>query len=96
MDNTMSGKKMARYLRKLNIKDDTILLIKSHSPLADEENMEALVRALKILNLNRVIVVAVDDINAIRPVSKADMNNAGWYHIKTLKGLLGKASAENK
>jgi len=92
MDNKMSGKRIARYLRKLNIKEDTILLIKSHSPLADKENMDALLRALKVLKLTRVIIGVVDDINAIRPVSEADMNNAGWYHIKTLKGLLAKTN----
>lgn len=89
----MSGKKVARYLRKLKIQDDSILLIKSHSPLADNENMEALVQGLKVLGLTRVVVGMVDDINAIRVVSETDMNNAGWYHIKTLKGMLSKAKA---
>ena len=93
MGNTLSGKKVARYLRKLKIQDDSILLIKGHSPLADKGNMEALVEGLKVLGLKRVIVVMVDDINSIRVVSETDMNNAGWYHIKTLKGMLGKAKA---
>ena len=92
MDNTLSGKKVARYLRKLKIQDDSIRLIKSHSPLADKENMAALVEGLKTLGLKRVIVVMVDDINSIRVVSETDMNNAGWYHIKTLKGMLSKAN----
>lgn len=91
MDNQLSGKKVARYLRKLKIQDDSILLIQSSSPLADKDNMAALVEGLKVLGLTRVVVGVVADINAIRVVSETDMNNAGWYHIKTLKGLLGKA-----
>ena len=96
MGNTLSGKKVARYLRKLKIRDDSILLIKSHSPLADSGNMDALVRGLKTLGLRRVIVVIVEDINAIKAVSEADMNNAGWYHVKTLKGMLDRAQGADE
>jgi hypothetical protein len=93
MGNQLSGKNVARYLRKLKIQNDSILLIQSRSPLADNENMEALVQGLKVLGLTRVVVGIVEDINDIRVVSEADMNNAGWYHINTLKGMLNKAKA---
>ena len=81
MTKNLDIKRNAKYLRKLNIRDDTILLIKSQTPLADEA--DALMRGLRKLGLKRVVVVLVEDVNSIKAVSMDDMNEAGWYHVET-------------
>lgn len=90
----LSIRQLAKVLRKLNVRDGDVLLVKSQTSLSSKEMVGEIIEGLKKLGHTRSLVMVVDDFNDISTMNETEMNKHGWYHMKTLLNMVNKGKKE--
>ena len=76
----LSARQMAKILKKLQIHENDIILIR-RDKFTDEEILNQIRRGVDTLGLKRVLAILVDENEDIRTLNQQDMNKYGWIHI---------------
>lgn len=84
--NDLSVRQMARLLKKISLRDNDVILVRSDK-FDPQEILEALKKGIERINLTRVIVVMVEDFGDIESLNKQQMNSHGWYHVSQINRL---------
>lgn len=77
----LSVRQLSKVIRKLRIRDNDIILVKSDCAMATAENLDLLANAVGRTGAQNCIVVLVDSMDDIDSLSKDTMAKHGW--VKT-------------
>lgn len=69
---------ITRALRQIDIKDNSIVLVKHGTFYSQHDSLEQLVKAIKRLGLSGVIAAVVADLDDVRVLSEEEMGRLGW------------------
>jgi len=78
---TLSLRRAGKFLKKCKLGDGDMLLIKSDSELAKEQNLRVLFEAIERIGKLCMLIV-VDDFDDVRTMNETDMNKLGWFRLK--------------
>lgn len=86
--NSISVRQMAKLLKKFGIRNGDILALKYQTPTANVEAIEAITNALGRMEMDKVLVIVVEDFSDLSLLNEADMNKHGWFRMKSLAKLV--------
>lgn len=86
MSNNISFRQLSKIARKINLKPNTLLLIKHDTPLAD--GADILANNISATGIENVIIAVVDDLEDVSALDEKFMNEHGWYRIESLKKIV--------
>ena len=89
----ISTRKLGKIARKLRVRRNSIVLIRSDSELAQPENLQPLMENIGQLADGSVIVLVVDDFSEIDAKTEREMNKLGWYRIQKILDRLEEKGA---
>jgi hypothetical protein len=77
----ISARKVAREIaRQLKIEDGDVILIKTHTQIADSVKIfEAIRKALGWQGKERCMLIVVDEFDDLKVMKEKHMNEYGWY-----------------
>lgn len=83
-----SLRKANKVIRKLDLHNGSIILIKTDSGLDEMSVLDQLGKAIGGTALKDILLVVVDDFDDITVVDEEAMNRSGWFHIDALSNMI--------
>jgi hypothetical protein len=83
-----SFKQINKFVRKLNVKNNDVILVRQGSMLAREDVIHQIIKVLENIGTKNVAVMVVDDFSNIDKADEAEMAKAGWYRLPAIKNIL--------
>lgn len=80
-----SFRQLNKIIRKINLSDNNIVLIKYGTALAKIDNLKRFTYAIEEAGFNNVIVAVADDLDDLSVLDESKMNKAGWYYMRKAK-----------
>ena len=80
-----SFRQLNKIIRKLELKDNSIVLVKAGTALAKIDNINELVKAGGRLDVKDILIVVVDDFDDLTVLDEQQMHKHGWWHVRGLK-----------
>lgn len=90
----VSSTSINRYLRKIRLESNSILVVRSGCALTDGETMQALIKEIEKLQLTNVLIVVSDNLYDINTFSKDVLQRAGWHYAPGLEKLKERLKAK--
>ena len=84
----LSVRQTNKVIRRLRLEDHDVILIKSGTEMAKNNNMDALAEAVGKTGVEGIIVVVVDSLNDVSTLNTNAMQKHGWYKFKDAAALL--------
>jgi hypothetical protein len=92
----MNVKELKQFIKKFRIDNDTVILVKQGSALADKMTLESFEQVVKQMGLKNVLVIVVDDLDDAQVFNKLDMNRLGWYRLHDVRRLVSPKREEKE
>lgn len=82
-------------VRNFKLKDRSVILIKEGSPLANENTLDDLRNTLSQTALKDIIIIVVDDFEAIKILDEYDMARHGWIKTANIGKIIKREKDDN-
>lgn len=66
-------------IQPLELKDNSILLVKKCTGMSTKEDLSRLKEALKSLGLRKMLIIVTDSFEGLKYIDEKKMNEYGWY-----------------
>jgi hypothetical protein len=93
----LSVRQMNKVVRRLRLRNNDVVLVKSGTDMTSKDNMDALANSIGNSGLDGIILVVVDDMGDIDNISEKEMAEHGWVKIgKAVSKMIVKKGGSNE
>jgi hypothetical protein len=88
-------REVMKAFRKVHLHSGDVILLKKGSNLANEQDIDRMIKAGEEMGLDKVLIVVVDDFDDVKHLNENSMAEYGWFRIETIRKLIhSKPSSE--
>jgi hypothetical protein len=92
----VSVRKLNKFIKRLNITDKSVVVIKQGTDMAQHGNLNALAQTVGDAGFEGVVVVIAEELDDIKVLNEKAMNEHGWVKTSSVIAKLFDEEKENE